>query len=246
MKWITLVGLLASWALWLVARFGGMDHLSGWAFVLVYASVSLGFLFSTGLSGLLRDIARFLGLGFLMLSLGELGWLTLFAASDGGGGGNVILPNIPYYAATTCFVVAAYRLFQQGGMIFGFSRGLFWGALITAFVIVVGQLAIGWNSGAVSLGLLFDSLNNLFGAFVPLLLIGIAYLTAGGTWSRWMIPLAAGFGFRLLADLYYTVTASTYAYGSPADWLWLVGTTTIGLLLMSEGHREQQVAVSAD
>lgn len=240
-KWASFTALALSWLLWLVARFAGQEALSGWAFVVSYAGLAVGLGLTSWGSGAIGNATRLVGAGFLCLALGELGWLTFF--TDGEAGGNVILPNLPYYASSVVFAVAAFRLYANGETVFGFPRLWLWGAVFAA-LILVSAMALAAPT-TFNLGFWTDSIDSVLNGFASIVMICIAVLTAGGTWSRWVIPLAAGLGFRLLGNVYYTLTASTYAYGSMADWLWLLGSTAAYVLVMqAEGREQTPVAAS--
>lgn len=230
MKWVSIGFLILSWALWLIARFAGQDGLSGWAFVVSYLGLALGLLTVSGLMGSLQTPIRLIGLGFLLLAVGEVGWLTLFAGGEAGG--NVLLPNLPYVLSSAVFSAAAYMVYRSGAALFGFPRRWLAGSLLLSALLVVGLSLNGFNPTNVNLAYLLEHLDSLLSGFASLLLIGVAMLTAGGSWSRWLIPLAAGLGFRLLGNIYYSLTAESYAYGSPADWLWLLGSTAAYFLLL--------------
>lgn len=236
-KWATVGLFVISWMLWLLARFAGVDDLSGWAFVLSYAALAVGLALAPGVSGALVGPVRLLGLGFLFLALGELGWLTLFA--DGATGGNVLVPNLPYYASNIVFSVAVVQIYNMGQNVFGFPSRWLWLSAGFAVVVVAGLSAFNFDPAALNFSFWTDFFNSVMGAFVTILILFTAWLTLGGSWSRWMVPLAVGFGLRMAADIYYTLTASTYAYGSLADWLWLLGSTAICLVVF-QGQEEAE------
>lgn len=217
-------GLLCVWGLWLIATLGGMESLAGWTFVLAYTALSLGLLLAVQRieQGLIQLVFKLVALGFGLLALGELGWLTLF--SDGAAGGNVILPNIPYYASSLVFAYAAVRFFAAAEQLFGISRNWLYGSAALAVVIMV---ATSWNGYRPELGFWTDSIDNGINAFASIVFLILGYLTRGGIWSRWAIPASVGFGLRLIGNIYYTLTADTYSYGSLADWFWLVGSTVM-------------------
>lgn len=238
MKWVSLAVLVLSWVLWLVARFGGQDALSGWSFVVSYAGLATGLLLAPGMSGALLTSLRLVGVGFLLLAFGEMSWLTLYA--NGEPGSNVIVPNLPYYASSVLFAAAVYRIYASGESVFGFPRTWVWYSVVGAVILVALLSAGGFDPATAGLGFWTDSLDSVLNAFTAIVLICIAVLTFGGSWSRWMIPLATGFGFRLLGNIYYTLTADTYAYGSPADWCWLLGSTAIYLFLIRQDRTSQR------
>lgn len=251
-KWATVGLFVVSGLLWLLARFAGVDFLSGWAFVMSYAALAVGLALAPGVSGALVAPVRLLGLGFLFLALGELGWLTLFA--DGATGGNVLLPNLPYYASNVVFSVAVVRIYNTGQNVFGFPSRWLWLSAAFALAVVAGLSAFNFDPTALSFSFWTDFFNSVMGAFVTILIVCTALLTLGGSWSSWMIPLAIGFGLRMAGDIYYTLTASTYAYGSLADWLWLLGSTAICLVVLRgqedaevfEDHFAEQDTFAAD
>lgn len=81
-------GLLSVWGLWVMATVGGMESLAGWTFVLAYTALSLGLLLAVQRieQGIIQLVLKLVALGFGLLALGELGWLTLF--SDGAAAGH--------------------------------------------------------------------------------------------------------------------------------------------------------------
>lgn len=234
------IWLLGVWGLWLAATAGGMENLAGWTFVLVYAGLALGLLMGVQRleQGIIQLVLRLVAAGFALLAVGELGWLTFF--KDGAAGGNVILPNIPYYASDIVFAYAAIRFFASAEQLFGISRGWLYGSAAVAAIIMV---ATSWGGYKPELGFWTDSLDNLINAFASLLFLALGYLTRGGIWSRWAIPASLGFGLRLIGNIYYTLTADTYGYGSPADWFWLLGTSVLYVYLF---QRELQAARLAE
>ena len=141
MKWISIGFLIASWIMWLLARFGGMGDLSGWAFVVSYFGVAIGLLIPSGVGGALGNLLRIFGIGFIFLAIGEIGWLTLFG--DGGTGYSVILPNIPYYLADILIAYAVLRMFLAGRPLFDFPNAYLWGSalasIITVFILSIGH-----------------------------------------------------------------------------------------------------------
>lgn len=223
--------LLVVWGMWLAATMGGMESLAGWTFVLVYLGVTIGLLVGSRSleNGIVQMVLRLIAVGFAFLSVGELGWLTFF--KDGSAGGNVIIPNLPYYASDIVFAYAGYRFFASAEQLFGISRNWLYGSLVGSVAIMV---VAGWSGFKPDLGFFTDSLDNGINAFASLTFMALGYVTRGGIWSRWAIPASFGFGVRMLGNIYYSLTADTYAYGSPADWMWLIGTTALYIYMFQK------------
>lgn len=238
MKWMSITFLLMSWALWLSAQVGGLTPLSGWAFVLGYWGLGVCLLLANDLSGTLRTAVILFGMGYLLKALGEFSWFTTFP--DGDSGGYALLPSFPYYASTILFVIAVLLLYQRGKKILQFPPRAVWFSLIGAVLLVLISSRVGFGADIHRLGFITDTIDTTLSTFAALVLVCIASFTFGGTWSAWAAPLAVAFGFLMLGNLYFSLTVHSYAYGSLADWFWMIEITIIYIFLAQYGDRVAQ------
>lgn len=237
MRWVALVCTVIGWLCWLYARFGGAgDEFTRYAFMAVYLGAALVFFKNAQMGGSLGKSAIFLGIGYSIFSVGEIIWMLSFEGVD-----EIFWVSLPYYIASLCFAIGAYRLFMESRELFGFSRFWITAAVIGAFALVsiVTLYNFYQNPDTVmSWQVIVDSADNAVSAFSAMLIISTAILCFGGLWQKWLTPLAFTFGFVLIANVMYTLTLDSYTDASLSNWLWLIGASIVHLTLTSPLHTD--------
>lgn len=238
--------LALTWLVWLAARFTGNELLSGLTFIVAYLGAAIALSTYKGVSGQLATAFKLFGLSFFFKAIGDMEWLAMDYFPDLQiDSGRAFLMGIPYYLSNILLLLGAWRLYKAGQELFGFSKVWIAVSLALAVIFSVGSALMSDTFGQGNQLLnVWYAVDNTVAALGAFMLISIAFLTIGGQWSKWTLPLGIAFGFSLLSGLYSVMFPNWSGYGGVGDWLWVLEVTVIFLMLIVN-NRSVRPAVAA-
>lgn len=236
MRWVVSGILAIAWIIWLLSQFHVIAQpIGAYGLLLAFVGAALGLLTIQGVQPILAPVMRLIGSALVLAVIGQILWAVVYP--EGASGNDALLANIPSYISAVLFALAAFRLFRNADELFGISKGWLIGAAVGAVLIVVALTLFGPKATSGGLVIWANGLSSALSSFTALLMIGVGMAIRGGTWSRWVSPIAVAFAFYLLGNIAVALT-TTYNVGSPSDWLWMVAASVLMFMVIREsGHR---------